>query len=491
MTWAPPATAEGPGEPEPVSRRARRRRGSIGGLAFAIALAGPLGLVTGPLVAHALGPQGRGEVAAATVFGTLAWMVLALGLPWAVGHRAAVEPASRPRLLGSVIRYAAFVVLPLALAGAALLTSGPLDDFSAAGAAGAFILFAAAPLNMLTQCQQAMLMAESALRPLSVLRALPVVLSAMATIVLAIAGALTVATYLATTIAAGLVINAVTWRCLGVRPRGRAPMRPLLWFGVRNVGAQLAAFGNRAGDQAILAVFVGTRQLGLYAVAVTVANVPLSLAQAVGTRAFGDVAKAPEEQRMEVAAYYLRLSLLIGILAAAAIAVTGPVMLPLLFGRSFRPAVVPLLLLLPGGAAIGLGMTAARTLTAIDRPGTATVAEFIGLAVTAIGLAIAIPTLGIRGAAIVSSFAYWVRVFVQLRILRASGLGSIRPSLSDARDLGRLGLVTIRRGLRGRGRQGGGGGRRDGPGKRGRPPGHANGSRPRPDVPTRPLNTRP
>src|SRR3712207_9548424 len=57
--------------PQPTEGAAVARRGSVVTLASASFLATAFGLVTGPLVARALGPSGRGEVAAATVYATL------------------------------------------------------------------------------------------------------------------------------------------------------------------------------------------------------------------------------------------------------------------------------------------------------------------------------------------------------------------------------------------------------------------------------------
>jgi O-antigen/teichoic acid export membrane protein len=439
--------------PSPADRSARHR-GSIAGLTLAITLAGPLGLITGPIVARALGAAGRGEVATATVYGNLAWIVLGLGLPWAVGQRVAVEPSSVRPALGSAVRFS-LLLAPVAAVAGLLLVVGPLSHLGDAAAAGTFVLVAVAPLNVFSNCQQSILVGEGALGAMSVLRAVPIVLSAVAIVAVAVAGWLGVGTYLIVTIAAGLLVNAATWWYLREPPRGLLPMQPLLSFGLRSAGGQLASFSNRFVDQALLALVVSTRQLGVYAVAATVSSVPLGFGQAIAARSFGEVAKAPEDQRAETATRYLRLALVVGGAAAAAIAVAVPIGLPLLFGRQFRGAVVPTLLLLPGTATLAAGLTGVRVLNAMGRPGRATVAEIGGLAVTLPGLAVAVPLFGIRGAALVSTAAYWTRLGVMLRSLRREGVASIRPGSSDVRDAVRLGWQAARRPLRRLSRRGG------------------------------------
>jgi O-antigen/teichoic acid export membrane protein len=119
----------------------------VAGLTIATSLTTPLGLITGPVVARALGPAGRGEVSTATVYSTLMWLVISLGLPIAIGQHSMRDRSQAAALLGTGVRYC-LVVAPLVGALAYLLCVGPLDDFSAAAKAGIFVLMAVAPLNI-------------------------------------------------------------------------------------------------------------------------------------------------------------------------------------------------------------------------------------------------------------------------------------------------------------------------------------------------------
>jgi O-antigen/teichoic acid export membrane protein len=84
----------------------------------------------------------------------------------------------------------------------------------------------------------------------------------------------------------------------------------------------------------------------------------------------------------------------------------APVVLPFVFGKSFRGAVLPAMILLAGGPALALGGLYAAVWKAGGRPLRAASAEGIGLLMTIVGLVFAIPLFGIRGAAVVSSIAY-------------------------------------------------------------------------------------
>lgn len=403
---------------------------------MSITLAAPLGIITGPIVARALGPAGRGEVATATVYGNLAWMLLGLGLPWAAGQRAATDPRRTPAILGTSVRYS-LAIAPIITVVAYVLVTGPLDHLSPAGQVGAFILMVEAPLNVFMNCQQAVLVGEGALGAMANLRAAPLLFSAVAVIGLALIGELNIGTYLAVTFAADLLTDAGSWHYLRIKPRGIEPFKPLLSFGLRSSVGQLAGYGNRYVDQALLALVVSTRQLGAYAVAATVSSLPVGFGQAIAARSFSEVAQTEGDERWANATRRVRLALLVGIIASLFLLVVGPLALPLLFGRAFTPAVVPLVLLLPGTATLSAGLTGLRVLNAAGKPGSATIAELAAFGVTAVGLAVAVPTLGIRGAAVVSTLAYWTRLTVMLRMLHREGMGSVRPRWSDVNDLRR------------------------------------------------------
>jgi O-antigen/teichoic acid export membrane protein len=254
---------------------------------------------------------------------------------------------------------------------------------------------------------------------------------------------LTVGTYLAVTIGAGVLINLYSWVALPVRPHGRLPMRPLLGFGVRAIGAQVASFGNRQLDQVFLVSLVPTRQLGLYAVAATLSTLPLAMGQAIGSRAFGEVATAEDEGR--TAARYTRFALVAGLVFSALLALAAPIGVPLLYGQAFRGAVVPLLLLLPGTVAFSYSATANQALVSMGRPGTVTLTEVAGLAVTLVGLITLVPILGVRGAALTSSAAYFTRAITQAVALRRAGVPSMRPRASDFVEFYRRTMTMVQR----------------------------------------------
>ncbi|MGH9278678.1 MAG: polysaccharide biosynthesis C-terminal domain-containing protein [Acidimicrobiales bacterium] len=407
------------------------RRGSVVTLAGASFLATAFALVTGPLMARALGPSGRGEVAAATVYATLITLLASLGLPAAVGYSSATKLHAIPALLATTLRYAVWLTLPM-IAVAVAITAGPLSDLSPGGRLGAAVMIAIVPVGVLGNCLAAILVSEEALGPLTRLRILPPLLATLCTVAMYVVGNLTVLVALAIGVGTVVWTALLAWRLVRLRPHGRAPFGWMVRFGLRGYPGTLAVFTTHMIDQAVIFAMLGSRPLGFYAVAVTISAIPNSVWLAIYSGYFARVAE--EEDRIArgmLISQALRLTLLASVLVSAAIAVASPLLLPVLYGQEFARAVGPLLLLLPGTVVFCASMVGESFLTATGRPGRVTFAELSGLALTLVGLPIVVPRWGIVGAAILSSVSYSVVLAVCVTFLRQGGPVSLRIQRTD------------------------------------------------------------
>lgn len=390
-----------------------------------------LALVTGPLVARALGPAGRGEVAAATVYAGILALVVGLGLPTAVSHAAATKAHSPGALLAAVLRFAGWLTLPV-LGLAFVAVRGPLAELSAGGRLGAAVLLAVVPVSVLATCLESVLVAEGALGPMTRIRFVPLLFSALATVVLYALGALTVGRVLLLAIAVTIGTAAGLWRMVGVRAGSRAPLRPLLGYGLRGYGGGLAVFATHMVDQAFILPVLGARSLGFYALAVTIASVPNTVGLAIYARYFSLVAEEPDPSaRAEVISRGIRTTLLASLGACLVVAVLAPPLVPFVYGREFADAVTPLLLLLPGTVLFCMSMVAASFLAALGRPGRLTFAELAGVAVSLACLPVVVPRYGIRGAAVLSTLSYGLVLAMYLSFLRPFGPLRLRIGTED------------------------------------------------------------
>ncbi|HEY8199865.1 MAG TPA: oligosaccharide flippase family protein [Actinomycetota bacterium] len=434
-----------PARPEPGLRRARQgaggttgaagvartRRGSVAGLSGATLLPALLGALTGPLAARALAPAGRGQAAAVTAFALFLPVVASLGVPVAIGQRAATHPVMRPRLVAAAIRFA-LATVPVTLLASVGIMAGPLRSIGGSARVVAAMTLGTTPLVVLGLCLQQLLLAEGALGAYARVRAVPLVVNAALTVALFVAGRLTVATYLGTTLAANVTAITVALRFVGARPgrwEGAHPLRPLVHFGLRGFVGTLASMTNARLDQMVIVPLLGSRPLGLYAVSVSVASLPQGIGQAITARSFGEVASSRD--RTAEAARYLRLTTLVVGGACCTLAAVAPFAIPVVYGEPFRGSVAPLLLLLPGTVALALVFAMSSTLQVLGRPGLPSWAELAGVLVTAGGLAALLSPMGIAGAALVSTASYGTTLAVNIVFLRRIGVRGLVPRAGD------------------------------------------------------------
>lgn len=386
------------------------------------------GLITGPLVARALGPSARGQAAAVAVFALALPVVLSLGLPTAIGRQAASNPEHRPALLGSARRLAV-VLTPGALLLAGLLLYGPLSALDGRAQLVALFALGLAPLGVWSLSVQQILQAEGSLKTLARMWTLPPVVAAGITLFLVATSRLTVASYLLGNLISGVP---TLWIARSYARRVRAgtyPLKQLTSFGLRGYAGSLANMTNARLDQMLVVPLLGSAQLGLYAVSVSLASFPLGIGQALASRSFGEVAAAKD--RKAEAGRYLRLSVVIALLCCGGIAIIAPVALPALYGTPFKGSLVPLLLLLPGTVCLIILTGTTMSLIVFDRPGLTSVAEVAGLLATLIGLSLFLRRYGVVAAAAVSTASYACTLAVHVGFLRRLGIGPMIPRADD------------------------------------------------------------
>jgi O-antigen/teichoic acid export membrane protein len=150
-------------------------------------------------------------------------------------------------------------------------------------------------------------------------------------------------------------------------------------------------------DQAFLVPFAGATELGLYAVAVAISEIPLVVNSAVR-----DVTFARHSGRFDAdsLAQSARMSALFSGLVALVLAVLLPWAIPTLFGDGFKEA-IPVTLLLLLAVVIGTpGSIAGAGLSAMGRPGLRSGSLVIAAIINVIVLLLVAARWGAMGAAV-------------------------------------------------------------------------------------------
>jgi O-antigen/teichoic acid export membrane protein len=358
-------------------------------------------LITAPLLAHTLGVVGRGQVAGATAPLILVTTAATFGIPQALTYATARSPRVMRRALKSSLRI-------ITLAGLIAM----LASFLAAHWLGA----------KSPELPQLIIVASLAIIPgllLTVLRgaasglhlwrkvALEQFISSAAELVVLVALAFT---HHLTPLTATLVLafSPVTgafayWRIARFAPGPDDPLDPLggrshlLRYGSRVwVGALSGILLSRL-DQTIMTPLANAYQLGLYAAAVTVSQVPLVINSAVRDVTFSADASENMDERLGASA---RISSTASAIVGLLVGLTMIFWLPWLFGSHFRPAISVAAILIVAVVLGTPGSIAGAGLSARGRPGLRSASLIVACIVNLVLLIVLVPHHGAIGAAL-------------------------------------------------------------------------------------------
>jgi O-antigen/teichoic acid export membrane protein len=179
-----------------------------------------------------------------------------------------------------------------------------------------------------------------------------------------------------------------------------ATLRGLFIYGAKVHVGELLNSARQKIDQALVALWLPHAELGLYVVALTVANGPQILAQTLGNLAFPKISNQTEPGgKLVVFGRYLRFTLAVTILCTAILLPLNPWLVPLLFGQPFTRAATVANIMLLGLPAASAKILFMNALKAWNRPLVIGQAEIAGLIAAAVFLVVLLPTYGIVGAA--------------------------------------------------------------------------------------------
>jgi O-antigen/teichoic acid export membrane protein len=306
----------------------------------------------------------------------------------------------------------------------------------------------ATPIALLGMLLSSSLAALERWRAVIAMSVIPFAVPFVAIVALYAIGRLTVATAAAATII-GSWVSVVPGLTLLISAR-RPVFRPSLAvagisFGIRGWLGGLAQTANARLDQVLMIAFVPARQLGLYAVAVTISSAWGPVAGAVSPPLMARIGSG-ERHLMTQA---VRMTVMVTVGLGLAVALVTPSLLSLLFGPEFRGAIPMAMVLLVASVPLAGASVLSTALQADGTPLIPTIAEGIALIVTVVGLALLLRPLGGMGAAIVSLAAYSASFLFQLvaasRRIGAPLSAFLVPSRGDVHWLrSRIAGLTLR-----------------------------------------------
>ena len=365
-----------------AERSIRLRPGHVGATLSASVLVLLMLAVTNVLIARTLGVQGQGIVAAATLIPMIVGYAGELGLAISTGYLINVLPNDRLRIIGTA-RYLALIVSGALLAiSVALLLSLPLEPrVRELG----FMFCPFVVLNVFYRLHLSILQADFRLRMFNMVR----IGGAATYLCLVTVFAITDFSYPWSVVAALLVANVVwcgsAWRAAAVMAPGRLSRgvaKTLLSYGLRAHVGNVSALDALRIDQLVLALFLTTRNLGLYVAAMTVITGNRVVGTSIGAMCFpmatrsrrGDDLEAQRRFRKLVVATFL----LSGLLAATEF-VLGAQLLEVFFGPDYGAAGQVLQILAIGSIFMNLRQVYADWLRGRGRLGIVAISEVVGV----------------------------------------------------------------------------------------------------------------
>lgn len=412
---APDSSRPNPPPPTAAGSLSRSMSVSLLGHAFPMLVA----LFSGPILAQALGVEGRGQVAAAVAPLTLMVTVATFGIPEAVTWVTARSPHLARNAAGRGI--AILVIAGILATAAVALTPGWLSGGNPSVQQLIIIASLAIVPNLLVGVLRGVASAMHNWRLVTIERMLTSSLRLLALIPFWLTGTLTplVATI---TIAAMPALGAFVYigQMRRLHPRSLEVPREsrvggLMGYGLRIWIGGLSGILLSRVDQVLMTPLAGTYQLGLYVVAVSVSELPLIIHLSVRDVTFVSDAADSVDERLSASA---RISTALCAGAALFLGVTMLWWLPLLFGEDFRDAIPIAAVLLLAVVLNTPGSIAGSGLSARGRPGLRSTSLTIACLAN-IGLLVAlVPTFGALGAAAATLVGNVLFSIVNLLFLR-------------------------------------------------------------------------
>lgn len=195
-------------------------------------------------------------------------------------------------------------------------------------------------------------------------------------------------------------------------PRDSNVMKDSIRYGIKAYWGNLAQFLNYRLDMLLVAAFLSPSAVGLYSVAVMIAEKVWMLPSVIATVIFPRISYFNEQEANELTPCAARHTLFITFIISFILALAAYPFIKFLFGKAFIPSVLPLIFLLPGVIALSISKILTADMAGRGMPQFGTYGSLASLAVNFVLNLYLIPRWGIQGAAVASSISYVIAAFI-------------------------------------------------------------------------------
>ena len=432
---------------EPQRRVRRRGVVDVGTSLISQLMAVALALGISVVVARALGPSGKGLFSLTTLIQAEAVLVATLGLDVAVLHfvgRGLAEPRVALRAALRSGRAAALLATGVALMVLFGAFGREMEGITAT-AAGALLL--TIPLGVGNTIRLGLVRGLGRIVEASIMTTLGRMVTLCGVAISAWLDLGAPAFLLAVAVGGNAQMLGTTLisRALqagtesSAESRVKGLSRSLLAFGLKGHGGTVLQALNYRLDMFLVGALTGLAGVGIYSVAVGIAEMLTVLPNALGVVLLHRSASEREDTAAEVTALLTRLSI-VGVSAGALlVCLLSPTIIRSTFGEPFMAAVPVVWGLAPGMVALTVWKNLTNALTGLGHPGQKTRSAGAAALMTIPLCALLIPRFGVPGAAYASSAAYSLAAVMAIvefaKRSRGSPFRALTPRPSDVRCL--------------------------------------------------------
>jgi O-antigen/teichoic acid export membrane protein len=409
----------------------------VGGITIQLAL-----LISGTVLARALGPENRGNMALLTLASATAWQLGGFGIPLALTYAAARAPGSARRSYRSVRGPIAFQATLAAVAAAIVLnflTAGRPDYVRVGAALTSLAIFA----TVYERCALGVIQGLRKFVVLNVFRCASNVLFAIIAATLWLADVHDFLPY-AIDWAVSQSIVAPIAIVFAIREANRAAVpgaepaskRELLRFGRKSFFGGSPPVETYRLDQSVVAVFLAPVELGYYVAAVAFTNLPRFAAQSFALVATPIVAgRRNHAAAIKTMWRFFWVAVPFYLIPVAILWLAAPTLVTFFFGHDFGRAGEISRILLPATALFCARRVLSDSARGAGYPGIGSLAEGIAFLAVIPLFAIFVPAWGLDGVAwaLVASSTIALAILVG-GLVHLTGTGRVPESWSSIHE---------------------------------------------------------
>jgi len=372
-----------------------------------------LAIANSAIIARWLGPAGKGALQLALLAPSLLNLLLGGGIGVANVYFAGARQLAVPQLTRNSVGFALLATLIGAIGVAIGIISGGYATLLPGVPLGiAALAMLAFPMGLLASYFTAILQGLQCIIQVNIINLLQGALTLVLTLVCVVGLRLNLFGGVLASLGAGFVMLVLVTGM--VRREGGAftphwngtVLRPTFAFGLRGYVGNVLQFFNYRLDVFIVNFFLGPAGVGIYGVAVALAELLWHLPHAVSFVIFPKASASTPEVMNRFTPRVFGITLGLTALGGLGLALVGKLLIRVIYTAAFDAAYVAMLALLPGVILLGGAKVLTNEIAGRGYPQYNSISSGLGLIVT-VGLdLLLIPRFGILGAALASTAAY-------------------------------------------------------------------------------------